>query len=97
MLRRIVAPLASAWRTLACRICELKMETFQVERCIRGYNVFKSTWNPTTGEELNCMRERTNTEDPYAVGVIRRSAVVGRVPQKMSAVCATKSPSSNTV
>ena len=33
--------------------------------------------NPTTGEELNCVRERTNTEDPYAVAAIRRSAVVG--------------------
>ena len=94
MLRRIVAPLVSAWRTLARQVCE---STFQVECCIQGYNVFKSTWNPTTGEELNCVRERTNTEDPYAVGVIHRSAVVGRVPQKMSAACATESPSSNTV
>ena len=37
---------------------------------------------------MNCVRERTNTEDPHAVAVIRRSAVVGHVPRKMSAACA---------
>ena len=47
--------------------------------------------NPTTGEELNCVRERTKTEDPYdpyAVAAIRRSAVVGHLPRNMSAACA---------
>ena len=48
----------------------------------------KGIWNPTTGEELNCVQERANTEDPYAVAMIRRSAVVGNVPRKMSAACA---------
>ena len=62
---------------------KLRMETFQVDSCIQGYHVFESIWNPTTGEELNCVRERTNTEDPYAVAVIRRSAVVGHVPRNM--------------
>ena len=37
------------------------------------------------GEELNCVQERTNTEDPYAVAVIRRSAVVG--PKDVSHLC----------
>ena len=63
------------------------METFQVNSCIQGYH---------TGEELNCVRERTNTEDPYAVAAIRRyavaairkCAVVGHVPRNMSAACA---------
>ena len=67
---------------------KLRMETFEVDSCIQGYHVFGSIWNPTTGEELNCVQERTNTEDPYAVAVIRRSAVVGHVPRKMSAACA---------
>ena len=55
------------------------METFQVDSCIQRYH---------TGEELNCVRERTNTEDPYAVAAIRRCAVVGHVPRNMSAACA---------
>ena len=62
--------------------------TFQVDSCIQGYHVFESIWNPTTGEELNCVQESTNTEDSYAVAMIRRSAVVGRAPQNMSAACA---------
>jgi len=33
------------------------METFEVKSCIRGYHVFESILNSTTGEELNCMRE----------------------------------------
>ena len=64
------------------------MESFEVESCIRGYHVFKSIWNATTGEELNCLRETTNTEDPYAVAVKRGSAVIGHVPRKISAACA---------
>ena len=33
---------------------------------------------PHAGEELNCVREITNTEDPHAVAVICRNAVVGQ-------------------
>ena len=64
------------------------METFELKSCIRGYHVFKSIWNPTTREELNCERERTNTEDLYAVAVIRRNTVVGHVPKEISDACA---------
>ena len=31
------------------------------------------------GEELNCMRETTKSEDPYAVAVMRNTAVVDLV------------------
>jgi len=71
---------------------KLRMETLEWrstgDSCIQGYHVFESIWNPTTGEELNCVRERTNTKDPYAVAVIRRSTAVGHVPRKLSAACA---------
>ena len=30
-----------------------------------------------TEEELNCVIESENSEDPYGVAVVRRSAVVG--------------------
>ena len=49
---------------------------------------FQSIWEPNHREELNCVRERTNTEDLYDAAVIRRSAVVGHVPRNMSAGCA---------
>ena len=38
-------------------------------------------------DELGCKLEPTNTEDPYAVAVVRRSTVVGHVPRKISAAC----------
>ena len=62
---------------------KLRTETFEVDSCIQGYHVFEST-----GEDLNCVQERANTEDSYAVAVVHRSVVVGHVPQKMSATCA---------
>ena len=42
---------------------------------------------PNHREELNCVQERTSTEDLYDAAVIRRSAVVGHVPRNMSASC----------
>ena len=45
------------------------METLQVESCVRGCRFYKRIWNPTVGEELNCMRETTNREDPYTARI----------------------------
>ena len=50
---------------------------------IQGYHVFESIWNPTTGEELNCVRERTNTEDSYAVAMIRIEALLLALPHEI--------------
>ena len=49
------------------------METCQIESCVRGHHIYKTIWSPSPGEELDCRREPTNTEDPYAVAVVRRS------------------------
>ena len=49
---------------------------------------FQKYLEPNHREELNCVRERTSTEDLYDAAVIRRSAVVGHVPRNMSASCA---------
>ena len=57
--------LVGAWRTLASRMCELRMEI------LRSKAVFETTMSKVfetqPQEELNCVRERTNTEDLYAV------------------------------
>ena len=54
-----------AWHTLARRMCELRMEI------LRSKAVFEATmtkvFDTQPQEELNCVRERTNTEDLYAV------------------------------
>ena len=60
---------------------------FEIDSCIRGYHAYGAIWTPAVGEHLSCERETANTEDPYAVAVMRRSTVVGHVPRKMSAAC----------
>ena len=48
------------------------------ELCSR-YHVYKNLWDAIVGEELPC--------EWYAVAVMRRSAIVGHVPRKISAAC----------
>ena len=57
---------------------QVEMETLQVESCVQGHPICKEIWNLIAGEELNCMRESTNSEDPYAVAVMRNSTEIGR-------------------
>ena len=61
--------------------------TFSVESCVRGYHVYKNTWEPYHGECLCCSREHYNRTDPFAVAVMKGEDTVGRVPRRFS--CAT--------
>ena len=63
------------------------METLR-SKAVFEATMFSKVFGTQPQEELNCVRERTNTEDLYAVAVIRRSAIVGHVPPKISAACA---------
>lgn len=58
------------------------MEALEVESCIHAHHVYKEIWSPTADEELPCVRESSNTKDPYAVAVTRKSAIVGHVSRK---------------
>ena len=71
---------------------ELEMsdtESLSFDSCVRGHHVYKSIWNPTTGEYLTCRLEFGNIHDPYAVAVVRStsSSTVGHIPRRISAVC----------
>ncbi len=46
------------------------------------------------GEELGCIREGDNSSDPYAVAVMRVSAVVGHTQRRTSSVFLQKDGSS---
>ena len=63
------------------------MDTFVAESCIRGHHVYQCEWTPVLGEELQCQRESTNANDPYAVAVRKDDNVVGHVPRRISAAC----------
>ena len=54
---------------------QLAMETFEVERCLRGHHVFDTVWSPTVRERLYC-----------AVAVMRLSAIVGHIPHSLVSV-----------
>ena len=56
---------------------------FRVEACVRGYNVYKEIWGAAVGEELDCIRERGNPRDAYAVAVVRNRRTVGHLPRKL--------------
>ena len=50
--------------------------------------LIKSAWEAVVGEELACQRERANSEDPFAVVVMKGEMIIGHVPRRISAVCA---------
>ena len=50
------------------------------ESCIRGHHIYQHEWTPVLGEDLQCQRESSNANDPYAVAVMKEDNVVGHVP-----------------
>ena len=62
------------------------MEELETPSSVRGYHIYKDTWEATVGEELECIREPTNSTDRYAVAVTKDSRIAGYLPQ-MSKIC----------
>ena len=54
--------------------------------CIRGYHVYKETWEVTCGEVLVCERDIRNMEDGYAVAVKKDGTTVRHLPRKVSRI-----------
>ena len=49
------------------------MEIYERECCIRGYHVYKNTWEEAIGEELECVCKQSNT-----VGSVCRASIEGQ-------------------
>ena len=64
------------------------MYEYQLQRCVRGYHIYKEEWEAAVGEELKCEREKNNAKDPYAVAVVRENVIVGHLPRKISRISA---------
>ena len=61
--------------------------SLSVESVIRGYHVYKETWNPYKGEKLMCnhdKREEAKIFEDLAVGTYKDSRLVGHVPIELS-------------
>ena len=63
------------------------MDTYEINRCVRGHHIYKRVWTPVLGEELKCRIEEDNVEDRYGFAVLRESILVGHIPRKVSAAC----------
>ena len=68
-----------------CWIC-LKMSSYRMESCIRGFHIYKEVWTPLIGERLGCACKKCN-DDPFAVAIKRGTETVGHVPRTISCVC----------
>ena len=65
----------------------MELETIEVDSCVRGHHVYNHIWTPTLGEDLQCITEDSNDNDPYAVAIMKRDDIIGHVPQRMSGAC----------
>ena len=60
---------------------------FEVESCVCGFHVNKELWTPYVGENLQCIRESGNRDDPFAVAVKHSNDTVEYVVKwRMAAV-----------
>ena len=75
-----------------CKTCcthcwiRLKMSSYRMESCIRGFHIYKEVWTLFIGERPGCAREKSNREDPFAVAMKRGTETVGHVPPTISCV-----------
>ena len=54
---------------------------FVTNSAIRGHHVYKSIWNPETGEMLVTKKEQGNPHDRFAVAVQKGKLIVGHLPK----------------
>ena len=52
---------------------------FEVKSRVRGFHVYKELWTPYVGENLQCIRESGNRDNPFAVAVKHNNDTVGHV------------------
>ena len=52
---------------------------------VRGYHACQSVWEAVVRKELACQRERANSEDHFAVAVMKRETIIGHVPRRIFA------------
>ena len=57
---------------------------------LRGFHVYQDIWKPANGEALNCIHEKKNSHDRYAIAATKRlpgriaDSIVGHLPREIS-------------
>ena len=59
---------------------------FTTDSMVRGHHVYQEVWTPITGEYLVCARELKNSQDRYAVAVLKHDEIVGHLPRTISTI-----------
>ena len=62
---------------------------FTFSSAIRGFHIYRHSWTPNIGEHLQAEREHDNSEDRFAVAVVKTGEggsqiVVGHIPRELS-------------
>ena len=62
-------------------MAEMSPEIIKVNSFIRGYYVYMTEWEPTTGDVYKLMREPSNIKDSNAVAIVREKSGVNKTQQ----------------
>ena len=66
---------------------EMSVKLYKYPSAVRGYHYYRSYWKPVVGEELDCVHERDNPFDLFAIAIRKTTGeTVGHLPMKNSRV-----------
>ena len=65
-------------------MCSMTMPIMEcrVESVVRGYHIYQSVWDAIIGENLICVMENDNSNDKFAVAVMRNNTIICHAPRK---------------
>ena len=62
------------------------MDSLRWNSVIRGHHIYKDIWTPFVGEILCVEQEMHNSEDRFAVAIVKTETIVGHVPRELSRI-----------
>ena len=70
----------------------LMVSEWEIESCVRGYDIYQSVWTATLDDELICVGNPFNSIDKYVVAVKNDDIVIGHsraqaLTKKISRFC----------
>ena len=66
----------------AMEVEEYEIYMYAFKSMVRGYHVYQEMWVADAGEELSCVKETENHQDPFSVTVVRFGVTVSQVPTR---------------
>ena len=65
----------------------IKYDYMHLSSCIHIFHKYQAIWEPTC-KGIYCSMEINNTNDPYAISVMKGREVISHMPYKISRMCA---------